>query len=177
MGWLSGWLHTIEFGVSVMVMARAWSKNLLSWCLRKGLTIPTFLYATGTSGHLIEPEFFAFLLCFIFGVLLSRGAHFGTKLNVFFVLFNLLALCFIIITGSCFVDPSNWNPYFPYGYSGVVAGGGEMFFAYLGFDGITNLAGRAKNPNDVPLSVTVTNLFATILYIIIICTVLRNGAL
>jgi APA family basic amino acid/polyamine antiporter len=42
------------------------------------------------------------------------------------------------------VDVSNWPPFMPNGFKGVVTGSTVVLFAYVGFDAVANFAEEAK---------------------------------
>src|SRR5437016_3981555 len=54
------------------------------------------------------------------------------------------------------------------GWDGVVAGGGIVFFAYIGFDAVSTAAQEAKNPQkDMPIGIIGSLLICTLLYILV----------
>src|SRR5690606_13300752 len=62
--------------------------------------------------------------------------------------------------------PENWQPYAPYGISGVMAAGAVVFFAYIGFDAVSTTAEEAKNPQrDLPIGIIASLIICTILYL------------
>ena len=74
---------------------------------------------------------------------------------------------FVIAVGVFYIDPRNWQPFAPYGYSGIsffgktiwgstdqaasrsacMAGAAIVFFAYIGFDSVSTHAEEARNPS------------------------------
>jgi basic amino acid/polyamine antiporter, APA family len=93
---------------------------------------------------------------------------------------------FVIAVGAFYVNPQNWVPFAPYGYTGisifgytlmgqtgpageplgVLAGAGMIFFAYIGFDAVSTQAEEARNPQrDVPIGLMASLVLCTILYI------------
>jgi basic amino acid/polyamine antiporter, APA family len=79
---------------------------------------------------------------------------------------NILIILFVIVVGSTKIDNSNFEPYFPYGWRGIVAGSGTVFFSYIGFDSVTTLAAETQRPErDLPLGVVGTLGISTLLYV------------
>jgi APA family basic amino acid/polyamine antiporter len=93
---------------------------------------------------------------------------------------------FVIVVGSHYVNPANWHPFAPFGYTGfsffghtllgqtgpggeplgMLAGAAIVFFAYIGFDSVSTHAEEAKNPSrDVPIGIMVSLVLCTVLYI------------
>jgi APA family basic amino acid/polyamine antiporter len=119
-------------------------------------------------------------------VLLVKGIEESAKFNTAMVILKLAIVMFVIVAGIPHIDPKNWTPFAPYGYSGIslfghpIAGmtgkGGEplgmfagaatIFFAYIGFDSVSTHAEEAKNPQrDVPIGIIASLLICTVLYI------------
>jgi len=103
------------------------------------------------------------LLC---AAVLLVGARESSTFNVIMTVFNIGVILFVIVLGSIFVDTANWKPFTPFGFRAVFVGTGKVFFAYIGFDAVTTLAGEVKNPKrDMPIGVVGTLFIATALYI------------
>ena len=78
-----------------------------------------------------------------------------------------MILLFIILVAK-HVDPSNYTPFLPYGWSGVFSGAAIVFFAYLGFDAIANSAEEVRDPQkNMPKGIIGSLVVATTLYIIV----------
>ena len=66
------------------------------------------------------------------------------------------------------MKPENWNPFFAYGWSGMMAGAAVVFFAYIGFDAVSTTAEEAKNPSrDLPIGIIASLVICTLLYLIV----------
>jgi APA family basic amino acid/polyamine antiporter len=64
------------------------------------------------------------------------------------------------------VQVGNWQPFFPFGWQGVMGGAALIFFAYIGFDAVSTAAEEARNPQrDLPLGILGSLLFCTVIYI------------
>jgi APA family basic amino acid/polyamine antiporter len=86
-----------------------------------------------------------------------------------------VVVLFIALAASA-VNTANWHPFVPpnegtrdaFGFTGVVAGAGVVFFAYIGFDSVSTAAQEAKNPQrDMPIAIIGSLLICTVLYIIV----------
>lgn len=87
------------------------------------------------------------------------------------VVVKLTVIFLVIAFGVFYIDPSNWNPFLPNGFGGVLKGVSAVFFAYVGFDAISTTAEECKNPErDLPRSIMWTMIICTILYIVIALT-------
>jgi APA family basic amino acid/polyamine antiporter len=88
---------------------------------------------------------------------------------------KLLVVLVFIGVGWAFINRANYTPYFPpntgefghFGLSGIMAGAGTIFFAYIGFDAVSTAAQEAKNPQkDMPIGIIGSLAICTILYIL-----------
>lgn len=64
-----------------------------------------------------------------------------------FVKFGIILL--FVLVGIFYVKPTNWQPFIPYGFSGVFSGAALVFFAFLGFDAVSMAAEEVKNPKKI----------------------------
>src|SRR5438477_144970 len=109
----------------------------------------------------------------------------SASLNTALVVVKVVAVTFVIVVGAFYVDPRNWRPFAPYGWTGLtvfghtVAGGVDAggrpqgmlagaalaFFAYIGFDSVSTHAEEARAPQrDVPIGIIVSLVLCTLLY-------------
>lgn len=128
--------------------------------------LPEFL-----QGYVTHFDSLAFFLTMLVTGLLLLGVQVSSKFQITFATINLSVACFIFICGLFKADFHNWNlkpeeipasagagGFLPFGFSGVVAGAGTCFFAFVGFDGIAATAEEVKNPRKaIPNSILWTS--------------------
>ncbi len=154
----------------------------LNYCLSVGAGCPT----TGlvSSGSYFDLP--AVLITFILTAVLVKGIQESATFNAIMVGVKLIIVLMVIAIGAFYVNPDNWHPFAPFGYTGVsffghtlfgqTAAGGEplgmiagaaiIFFAYIGFDSVSVHSEEAHNPaRDVPIGIIVSLIVCTILYI------------
>ena len=77
--------------------------------------------------------------------------------------------------GWMYIDRANYTPFIPpntgvfghFGFSGIMAGAGTIFFAYIGFDAVSTAAQEARNPQrDMPIGIIGSLIICTILYVL-----------
>lgn len=96
------------------------------------------------------------------------GIKESRKASNMMVLFKLLVVAAVIAVGFYYVNPSNWVPFLPNKFSGVMKGVSAVFFAYIGFDAISTTAEECTNPQrDLPRGMFYSLIICTILYILI----------
>jgi APA family basic amino acid/polyamine antiporter len=65
------------------------------------------------------------------------------------------------------VPPNTTGKFGVFGWTGVLAGAGQIFFAYIGFDAVSTAAQEAKNPKrDMPIGIIGSLAVCTVLYIL-----------
>jgi len=193
--WIIGWDLIIEYTIASSAVAHGWSQYLQSFLSTLHIYLPYVLTRTpfdyspnigrivGTGAIVDLP---AILITAALTVILVRGIRESAGFNTLMVLIKLLVVFFVIIVGAFYVDPANWKPFAPYGYTGIgwfgktlvgqtgaggeplgmLAGAAIIFFAYIGFDSVSTHAEEARNPQrDIPIGIIASLIVCTILYV------------
>jgi APA family basic amino acid/polyamine antiporter len=195
LAWIIGWDLVLEYTVASATVAHGWSHYFQDFIGIFGLSLPhiftnapfDFHLATGqlvATGTFIDLP--ALVIAGIVTVVLVIGIRESASVNAAMVITKLVIVLFVIVVGAFYVDPKNWQPFAPYGYSGisffghtilgqtgkggeplgVLAGAATIFFAYIGFDSVSTHAEESRDPRrDVPIGIIVSLLLCTVLYI------------
>ena len=128
----------------------------------------------------------AVLITFILTVILVKGIKESASFNAVMVGIKLIIVLMVIGIGVFYINPANWHPFAPFGYTGIsffghtlfgqtatggqplgmFAGAAIIFFAYIGFDSVSVHSEEAKKPaRDVPIGIISSLIICTILYI------------
>jgi APA family basic amino acid/polyamine antiporter len=108
----------------------------------------------------------AFLIVMLLTVVLVRGIRESAETNNIMVLLKIGAILAFVIAGMKYIHPTNYHPFAPQGWPGVLTGGSIIFFTYIGFDSVSTAAEEAKNPQrDLPIGIIATLIICTVLYI------------
>jgi len=84
------------------------------------------------------------------------------------VIIKISVVLLFIAVGVGHVKPENWQPYMPYGMTGVMSAAALVFFAFIGFDAVTSAAEEVKNPaRDLPIGIIGSLIICTILYVVV----------
>ncbi len=164
--WLIGWDLILEYAVGSMTVAIGWSGYMQKLLSGIGITLPVWMSAApGTlPGAVINLP--AVIIVLLIMVLLVIGVRESARFNAAMVLIKVAAIVFFIIAGATFVKPENWNPFSPYGWSGIMAAAAVVFFAYIGFDAVSTTAEEAKNPSrDLPVGIIASLVICTAFYL------------
>ncbi len=105
-------------------------------------------------------------------VLLTLANYFGIKkaggLNLIIVSFTLIALIYFIVSGFPKIKQENFEPFAPFGISGIAEATALLFFAFTGYARIATLAEEVKDPEKtIPKAVMITIVIAIILYALV----------
>jgi len=164
--WLVGWALLLEYGLAVAAVATGWSSYLNSLLAGFHIVLPqaisgAFNPAAGT--YINVPAIF---IIFATAFLLTLGIKESTRFNSWMVFLKVAVILLFIGVGVFYVKPTNWEPFLPFGLSGVFSGAALVFFAYLGFDAVSSAAEEVKNPQrNMPIGIIGSLLICTVLYV------------
>jgi APA family basic amino acid/polyamine antiporter len=182
--WIIGWDLILEYALGAVTVAIGWSGYVVSFLRDLGIVIPPqFTAARGSVITLADGSTTtalfnlpAVLIVALVTALLVVGIKESANVNNVIVVIKVSVVLLFIALAAPHVMPENWTPFIPpnegarehFGWSGVVAGAGVVFFAYIGFDAVSTAAQEAKNPQrDMPIGIIGSLIICTILYIVV----------
>jgi APA family basic amino acid/polyamine antiporter len=191
--WIIGWDLILEYAVGNMAVAASWSgyfvKLLYSlfsmrmplWLIADHQTAVDVIgkggdalqYYSSTAlptiaGHQIAINLPALLIVLLLTVLLVRGIQESARANTTAVIIKTTIVIFFIAFGAFYVNPTNWHPFMPHGFTGVMSGAAIVFFAFIGFDAISTTAEETRNPQrDLPIGMMASLIICTVLYVLV----------
>ena len=193
--WIIGWDLILEYAVASATVAHGWSHYFQDFLGILGLQLPPALrtapfdFNPGTGAFHATGSWFDLPAIVVAGLVtwvLVIGIRESARFNVAMVAIKLVVVFFVIVVGSFHVDPANWTPFAPFGYSGLsffgttlfgqsgpageplgmLAGAAVIFFAYIGFDSVSTHAEEAVRPQrDVPIGIIASLVLCTVLYV------------
>ena len=196
--WIIGWDLVLEYAVGSATVATGWSGYFQNVLAKFGIQFPEgfrespWRYDAATGGFVDTGNFInlpAVLIVAVVTAILVKGISESASVNAAMVMVKVAAVLFVIAVGAFFIDPANWQPFAPYGWTGVsifgnhvagqtdaggapigmLAGAAIIFFAYIGFDSVSTHTEEAKNPQrDVPIGIIASLVICTILYIAVV---------
>lgn len=164
--WTIGWDLILEYAVGSMTVAIGWSGNFQRVLASAGIVLPTWMQAGPgiLPGAIINLP--AVIIVLLITMLLIVGVRESARFNAAMVFVKVLAVLVFLGVAFRHVEPANWQPYTPYGWSGVMGAAAVVFFAYIGFDAVSTTAEEAKNPaRDLPIGILSSLVICTVLYI------------
>ncbi len=195
LAWIIGWDLLLEYGVASATVAHGWSHYLQDFVAMFGAKLPVWMTRAPfdydvVAGHFISTgalfDVPAIAITAIITAILVKGIRESASFNAAMVITKVVIVLFVIVVGCFYVKPENWQPFAPFGYTGVsffghtllgqtapggaplgmLAGAAVIFFAYIGFDSVSTHAEEARRPQrDVPIGIIASLLICTVLYI------------
>jgi basic amino acid/polyamine antiporter, APA family len=180
--WIIGWSIMLEYLFSASVVAIGWSGYVTSFLADHGVHVPALLasapFKSDDGAHILATgswvDLPAVLVTLACTALLIIGTHQSAVVNSIIVISKVLAIIVLVVACAHYIRLENWHPFIPanggkfggFGWSGVAMGAGIVFFAYIGFDGVSTLAEEARDPQrTMPLSLAFSLLICTALYV------------
>ncbi len=193
--WIIGWDLVLEYTVASASVAHGWSKYFQNFLGIFGIHVPKALasapfdFDPSVGGFAATGSLFdlpALLIVTLLTVVLVVGIRESSKFNNAMVAIKVAVVAIVIGIGVFYINPDNWHPFAPYGWTGIslfghtvmgqtaadgapvgmMAGAAMIFYAYIGFDSVSTHAEEARNPQkDVPFGIVVSLLICTVLYI------------
>ena len=161
-----GWNLILEYTVTSSAVAVGWSGYVVGLFASAGFVLPHELVAAPEEGGVFNLP--AVLITFFLSFLLVRGTKESVKLNRILVFVKLAAIFLFLVLAAPHVDVTNWEPFLPFGYSGVVSGAAIVFFAYIGFDAVATTAEECRNAaRDLPVGIIGSLFICTLLYAVV----------
>ena len=186
--WIIGWDLMLEYAVGNVAVAISWGDYFNTLVRGVGIDLPAWLttgYRTAllssnpdVSGLLTTaPHILGFPLLVnlpAFGIvmlitwLLLRGARESARANTIMVVIKLVVLALFIFVGLGNINPANYTPFAPNGFTGIHQGAAIVFFAYIGFDAISTAAEETINPQrNLPIGILGGLAVCTLIYVVI----------
>lgn len=186
--WIIGWDLILEYAVGNVAVAISWGDYFNTLLRGFGIALPPYL-TTGYRTALLSadpslhgmldaaPRFAgipilinlpAFGIVMIITWLLLRGARESATANNIIVVIKLIVLGLFVVAGLTHIDPKNYHPFAPNGFTGIHQGAAIVFFAFIGFDAISTAAEETRNPQrNLPIGILGGLAICTLIYMIV----------
>jgi basic amino acid/polyamine antiporter, APA family len=186
--WIIGWDLVLEYAVGNVAVAISWGDYFTTLMRGIGVEFPQWLvtgYRTAAlssnpalhslldtapqlAGVPILVNVPAFGIVMVITWLLLRGAKESVRANNIMVVIKLAALALFIVVGGTHLEPENYTPFAPNGFTGIHQGAAIVFFAYIGFDAISTAAEETSDPKrSLPIGILGGLAICTFLYVLV----------
>jgi len=184
--WFIGWNLILEYLFAVATVSTGWSGYVLSLLEQFNIHLPAALthapFDQGPAGPLdiITTGAYINLPAMAIVAAIATICYIGIKQSATFnsviVAIKVTVVVLFILLGVSYINTANWHPFVPpntgefghFGWSGVMAASGVIFFAYIGFDAISTAAQETRNPQrDMPIGILASLVICTLLYVIV----------
>ncbi len=186
--WIIGWDLILEYAVGNVAVAISWGDYFNTLLRGFSLSLPVWM-TTGYRTALLsaDPQVHgllnsaprlagipvlihlpAFAIVMLITWLLLRGARESVTANNIMVAIKLLVITIFIVVGGTHINPANFTPFAPNGWSGIHQGAAIVFFAYIGFDAISTAAEETRDPQrNLPIGILGGLAICTLIYVIV----------
>jgi APA family basic amino acid/polyamine antiporter len=186
--WIIGWALILEYAVGNVAVAIAWGGYFNALLSGFGIALPGWLThgywnvaasgdpavralldtAPRIAGIPVLVNLPAFGIVAAITVLLMQGVKESTRANNIMVVIKLIVLGLFVIVGAQHIDPANYKPFAPNGFTGIHQGAAIVFFAYIGFDAISTAAEETREPQrNLPRGILGGLAICTLIYVIV----------
>jgi APA family basic amino acid/polyamine antiporter len=167
--WVIGWDLILEYAVANMSVAVGFSAylqdlsdNIFGFHLPAAIAFPMFP-APGSPGGIFNVP--ALVITLLITWVLVRGVRESTGTNTTMVMIKIAAILIFCVGAARAINPVNYHPFAPNGFSGILTGASIVFFTYIGFDAVSTAAEECKQAQrDIPFGILATLIICTILY-------------
>jgi len=156
----------LEWGVAGAAVAVGWSEYVNQFLNNVfGVQIPEALSNAPEQGGVFNlPAVVLVVMC---AALLIRGVSESAKTNAIMVVIKIAVLIMFIVIGIGGWDSNNLTPFAPFGFAGVTAAAGVIFFTFVGLDSVASAGEEAINPRrNLPLAIMIALVTVTVLYVL-----------
>ncbi|WP_072687938.1 amino acid permease [Rhodococcus marinonascens] len=181
--WIIGWDLVLELALGASVVAKAWSLYLGEVI---GLHAPVATIGSFTI------DWGAILIAAIMTALLAMGTKLSSRVVLVITTIKVTVVVVVVVVGAFYINPANYSPFIPpsvhestgegvhqsvfsyftgadgsaFGWYGLLAAAGLVFFAFLGFDVVATTAEEAKDPQKaLPRGILGSLVIVTVLYV------------
>ncbi|WP_115663224.1 amino acid permease, partial [Cupriavidus taiwanensis] len=154
--WMIGWDLLLEYGLATSAVSVGWSGYFQSLMAGFGIKLPAALSAAPGSvpGVHTVLNLPACLIMLAITWVVSYGVRESARVNNLMVAVKIGVVLLFIAVGVWHVQPANWQPFAPFGFTGIFNAAALVFFAFIGFDAVTSAAEEVRNPRrDLPIGI------------------------
>src|SRR5579859_2456406 len=183
--WFVGWNLVLEYMMACSTVAVGWSRYFVKlldifrinfipdWLSSAPLEAAEAGFEVHRTSAVVNLPAIAIIVAAT--ALCYKGIKESAMVNTIIVAIKVGIVVAVIAFGAFYVDSSHWFPYIPantgtfgeFGWTGILQASAIIFFAYIGFDGVSTVAQEAKDPQrGMPAGMLGSLAICTVLYIL-----------
>jgi basic amino acid/polyamine antiporter, APA family len=171
--WVIGWDLILEYGVSVAPSASSLSDYFQHLLASGGIVLPAWAQTANIGGGHWQIDVCAAVVTLIVTALVAIGIRESASINGVLVIVQVASMLVFVAVVAPAIHPTNFHPFAPFGFSGILTSTALVFYAYIGFDTVTVASEESKKPErDVPIGIMLALLIGGLLYVgLTVCTI------
>ena len=164
--WIIGWDLLLEYAMAVSTVAIGWSGYVKNLCEAAHLHLPASLTTNPADGGIVN--LLAVGIILLLALMLSIGVKYSARFNTAIVFIKLFTIALFIVMSFNHIEFSNWQPFMPFGVTGVMGGAALVFFAYIGFDALSTAVEETIEPQrNIPIGIIASLIICSGVYMIV----------
>ncbi|WP_250029513.1 amino acid permease [Paractinoplanes maris] len=165
--WFIGWDLLLEYTAIVSVVAIGISGYFSFLMADLGVDLPVWMLGAPGSGDGHVVDLFAVVLCLLIAYLLNRGIRAAARAETAVVILKVVIVLLVVVVGAFHITRSNYDPFFPFGWSGAITGAATVFFAVFGYDAMSTAAEESKDARrHLPKAIIYSLVISMVLYVL-----------
>jgi basic amino acid/polyamine antiporter, APA family len=166
----------IDYHVGAASIARSLVGYFAQLCKDVHIHLPQFLVSLPLpSVPFLSLSLLAPLILLAITMVLVRGVQESSSVSNALTVLKIFIVLLVIGAGVTVSDSKNLTPFAPKGANGVIEASALVFFAYIGFDAVSNTAEECVQPQrDLPFGIIASLLVCATLYMgvtLVLCSV------
>src|SRR5512141_2391162 len=126
--WIIGWDLVLEYAVGSATVATGWSGYFQNVLAKLGFQLPLALrespwHYDAKLGHFVSTGSYinlpAIIIVLLVTAILVKGIQESASFNAAMVMIKVAAVLFVIGVGIFFINPHNYKPFAPFGWTGL----------------------------------------------------------
>jgi APA family basic amino acid/polyamine antiporter len=165
--WFIGWDLLLEYTAIVSVVAIGISGYFAFLMADIGVDLPAWMLGAPGSGDGHVVDLFAVVLCLLIAYLLNQGIKAAARAETVVVILKVAIVLLVVIVGAFHITRSNYDPFFPFGWSGAITGAATVFFAVFGYDAMSTAAEESRDARrHLPKAIIYSLIISMVLYVL-----------
>lgn len=165
--WIVGWSVLLQIIITAATVAIGWSSYIMGLLYSMNISFPELISPSTPIIGLINLPALT-IVSLLTGVVLL-GARSSKRINNIIVIIKITMVIIFVLIGFKYINPSNYYPFMPMGFNGILQGTAMVFFAYLGFEAVATSSEEAINPQkSIPKGIIGSLIICAVLYILVV---------